>query len=159
MGHAFVYVFAVVISCALSSQTSEIIIEQTTVSSEFTESFTQKIGQDVDVLNVDVSAPSSPRDLIIINATETSLTLRWRKPDKPNGELKGYRIYFTHGNFTDTMSDKNEPEEPVKTYVLDKLGKCFVIDCILNMLLIICLFISELNTAENTHLVIHCLIE
>lgn len=147
MGHAFVYVFAVVISCALSSQTSEIIIEQTTVSSEFTESFTQKIGQHIDVPNVDVSAPSSPRDLTIINATETSLTLRWRKPDKPNGELKGYRIYFTHGNFTDTLSDKNEPEEPVKTYVLDKLGKCFVIDCILNMLLIICFFISELNTA------------
>ncbi|XP_066247286.1 tyrosine-protein phosphatase 99A isoform X2 [Euwallacea similis] len=69
----------------------------------------------------DEGPPSSPRNLTVINATDTSLTLRWLIPEKPNGELKGYRIFYTHDNITDIQADRANPEDIVKTYVLTEL--------------------------------------
>ncbi|KAF7269541.1 hypothetical protein GWI33_017433 [Rhynchophorus ferrugineus] len=69
----------------------------------------------------DEGPPSNPTNLRINDTTDTSLTLQWHSPEKPNGELMGYRIYFTHGNFTDIRKDTTNPKESVKTYVLNEL--------------------------------------
>ncbi|KAL1492711.1 hypothetical protein ABEB36_010927 [Hypothenemus hampei] len=70
---------------------------------------------------VEILAPTSPRNVSITNITETSLTVQALAPIRPNGILKGYRVYLTYNNFTDTRTYKDNPEEPIKTFVLDDL--------------------------------------
>lgn len=117
MGHAFVYIAAIFCGAVTAQESS--IPEFTTQS--VTEIDFVKFTQGNDTSNLDISAPSSPRNLTIEDATDTSLTLRWHIPEKPNGKIKGYRIYFTFGNYTDHRTDKTDPEDPIKTYVLNEL--------------------------------------
>lgn len=42
------------------------------------------------------------------------------KPEHENGDIKGYRIYFMHGNYTDVRTTSS----PVMAYTLENLSKC-----------------------------------
>lgn len=115
MGNAFVYILAII--CGLISAQEYAVTEFTVPNiTEFLSTLKNN-----DTPNINISAPSSPTNLTIRDATDTSLTLQWNAPEKPNGELKGYRIYFTHGNYTDIRKDTTNPKDPVKTYVLNEL--------------------------------------
>ncbi|KAL0267726.1 UNVERIFIED_CONTAM: hypothetical protein PYX00_009910 [Menopon gallinae] len=61
--------------------------------------------------------PSKPLNLTVIKATSTKIELSWAKPEHENGDLKGYRIYFIDGNYTDVRSTRG----PVLSYTLDGL--------------------------------------
>ncbi|XP_060536953.1 tyrosine-protein phosphatase 99A isoform X2 [Cylas formicarius] len=69
----------------------------------------------------DEGQPSPPRNLTVRDATDTSLLLQWYMPERTNGILVGYRIYYTYGNYTDTRTDKSDPHNPIKTYLLTDL--------------------------------------
>ena len=44
--------------------------------------------------------PEAPRNISVLNVTDTTVTLSWLPPVNPNGLIEGYRIYFTTGDFT-----------------------------------------------------------
>lgn len=65
------------------------------------------------------SEPSKPLNLTVIKATSTTIELSWAKPEHENGDIKGYRIYFMHGNYTDVRTTST----PVLSHTLDTLSK------------------------------------
>lgn len=66
-----------------------------------------------------VTEPSKPLNLTVIRATSTTIELSWVKPEHENGDIKGYRIYFMHGNYTDVRTTPT----PVLSYTLETLSK------------------------------------
>ncbi|XP_037087916.1 tyrosine-protein phosphatase 99A-like [Pollicipes pollicipes] len=52
------------------------------------------------VVTTDEGVPEAPRQVSVVNVTDTTVTISWLAPNRPNGLIEGYRIYFTTGNFT-----------------------------------------------------------
>ncbi|XP_043212409.1 tyrosine-protein phosphatase 99A-like isoform X1 [Amphibalanus amphitrite] len=52
------------------------------------------------VVTTDEGVPEAPRNVSILNVTDTTVTISWLPPVNPNGLIEGYRIYFTTGDFT-----------------------------------------------------------
>ncbi|XP_050313162.1 tyrosine-protein phosphatase 99A-like [Anthonomus grandis grandis] len=123
MGHAFVYVGAIFWGAVLAQESTTIqSLNGTTTPSVTTEiSTTAKVSQGNDTSTIDVSAPSAPRNIELVNYTATTIVFQFDMPEHPNSKLQGYRIYFHYNNFTDQKTDRNEPEEPHKVYKLDNL--------------------------------------
>ncbi|CAL4156072.1 unnamed protein product, partial [Meganyctiphanes norvegica] len=59
----------------------------------------------------DEGVPGPPQNLTIIRIHDRGVELQWFQPREPNGEIRGYRIYYMLGNFTSvktTYSNDNE---------------------------------------------------
>ena len=68
------------------------------------------------------AVPSVPLKVRALAITNTSVTLQWHRPDRPNGIILGYRIYFMrNNNFTDVVTIRRT--EPIMTHVIQDLGK------------------------------------
>lgn len=46
------------------------------------------------VFKTSATAPSDPRNLALVNATSTSLSLRWDRPEEFHGPLSGYTVFY-----------------------------------------------------------------
>ena len=64
--------------------------------------------------------PSQPVNVSVDEVTDSTIAVSWSQPDNPNGDIKGYRIYFMRKNFTDVQTVRN-PEGRQK-FVLTDLG-------------------------------------
>ncbi|CAG0920596.1 unnamed protein product [Notodromas monacha] len=70
----------------------------------------------------DEGVPSKPRNVLVVKETSDSVKLSWQPPETPNGELRGYRLYFMRDNFTDVRSIHNTSSAAKSVdYVLDRL--------------------------------------
>lgn len=46
------------------------------------------------VFKTPATAPSEPRHLALVNATSTSMTLKWERPEEFRGPLSGYTVFY-----------------------------------------------------------------
>ncbi|XP_049782864.1 tyrosine-protein phosphatase 99A-like isoform X1 [Schistocerca cancellata] len=51
--------------------------------------------------------PSQPRNVTVLRVSSNSLKLSWLQPEKPNGLITGYRVYYMHANYTEVQSMRN----------------------------------------------------
>ena len=56
-----------------------------------------------------LTAPTAPRSLMIVDVTDTTVTLSWMPPDPPNGIITSYRVQYKrsdHSSYSsiDTMN-------------------------------------------------------
>jgi hypothetical protein len=72
--------------------------------------------------------PSKPRNVEVVKEFVDSVKLTWIAPETPNGELKGYRLYFMRENFTDVRSIHNA-SSPME-YILERLRKQSVLSAL-----------------------------
>ncbi|XP_008200584.1 tyrosine-protein phosphatase 99A isoform X3 [Tribolium castaneum] len=68
----------------------------------------------------DEGVPSKPRDLTVLEVSSDTIMLRWTQPEKLNGAIEGYRVYYMYNNYTDTNS-RIKPVSPYITYNLTNL--------------------------------------
>ncbi|XP_037086730.1 neuronal cell adhesion molecule-like [Pollicipes pollicipes] len=52
------------------------------------------------VVTTDEGVPEAPRQVSVLNVTDTTVTISWLPPSRRNGLIEGYRIYISTGNFT-----------------------------------------------------------
>ena len=64
------------------------------------------------------SARPVPKNLVVLGATQRSISLKW--DFDPKGKLEGYRIYYTHENSKDDKTNMNI----TPAYELLGLGDC-----------------------------------
>ncbi|XP_044256980.1 tyrosine-protein phosphatase 99A isoform X3 [Tribolium madens] len=71
----------------------------------------------------DEGVPSKPRDLTVLEVSSNTIMLRWTQPEKPNGAIEGYRVYYMYNNYTsvDMNRDRIKPVSPYITYNLTNL--------------------------------------
>ncbi|XP_058457054.1 tyrosine-protein phosphatase 99A [Malaya genurostris] len=48
----------------------------------------------------DEGVPSKPLNLSVLEITSTTIKITWREPEKSNGAIHGYRVYYVHQNQT-----------------------------------------------------------
>jgi receptor-type tyrosine-protein phosphatase gamma len=48
--------------------------------------------------------PSKPLNVTVLHVTHSSIELSWNKPERPNGQITGYRLYYMHANYTDVKT-------------------------------------------------------
>ncbi|CAL4083881.1 unnamed protein product [Meganyctiphanes norvegica] len=48
----------------------------------------------------DEGRPGPPQNLTVRGIHSRSVDLKWKNPKEPNGEIRGYRVYYMLGNFT-----------------------------------------------------------
>uniref|UniRef100_A0A182N755 Putative receptor-type tyrosine-protein phosphatase mosPTP-1 n=1 Tax=Anopheles dirus TaxID=7168 RepID=A0A182N755_9DIPT len=68
--------------------------------------------------------PSPPQNLTVLEVTSTTIKLTWREPEKANGAIHGYRVYYIHQNQTDLhmpILKLNEMQNSVYHYTLSNL--------------------------------------
>jgi receptor-type tyrosine-protein phosphatase gamma len=65
--------------------------------------------------------PSKPQHLTVLDVSSVTITLRWTQPDKLNGAIEGYRVYYMFNNYTDMNRDKIKHVSPYITYNLTNL--------------------------------------
>jgi Fibronectin type III domain len=68
------------------------------------------------------TVPSRPLNLTINHISSRTVGLSWMAPEMRNGRLLGYRLYYLHNNFTETISFI-AITTPVTTYNLTGLSK------------------------------------
>lgn len=54
--------------------------------------------------------------------TSDTISLSWEEPEKANGAIEGYRVYFMYANFTDVQSLKHHGSGSTIHYDLVKLS-------------------------------------
>ncbi|XP_063928096.1 tyrosine-protein phosphatase 99A isoform X2 [Zophobas morio] len=69
----------------------------------------------------DEGVPSKPQDLTVLDITSDTITLKWTQPEKLNGAIEGYRVYYLYNNLTDMNRDKIKPSSPHISYNLTNL--------------------------------------
>ena len=68
------------------------------------------------VVMTDEGAPSPPRNTKVLSVTDTSLQLSWWEPARANGNIQGYRLYFSTSNVTSM-----QPVTQNKSAIVDTL--------------------------------------
>jgi receptor-type tyrosine-protein phosphatase gamma len=84
------------------------------VAAELTTEYDTTLGPDKEV-------PSKPQHLTVLDVSSVTITLRWTQPDKLNGAIEGYRVYYMFNNYTDMNRDKIKHVSPYITYNLTNL--------------------------------------
>ncbi|XP_015601110.1 tyrosine-protein phosphatase 99A isoform X3 [Cephus cinctus] len=70
----------------------------------------------------DEGVPTKPLNLTVHGVTSSTIELSWLKPEKVNGEIHGYRVYYMHSNYTDVKTHKiYEPGTPFIRFSLSDL--------------------------------------
>ncbi|XP_063603042.1 tyrosine-protein phosphatase 99A-like isoform X3 [Penaeus indicus] len=58
----------------------------------------------------DEGIPGPPENLTLLRVHDRSVDLQWSQPSEPNGEIRGYRVYYMQGNYTSVRTvHANEP--------------------------------------------------
>nr|XP_045589970.1 protein sidekick-1-like [Procambarus clarkii] len=58
----------------------------------------------------DEGVPGPPENLTLLRVHDRSVDLQWSQPTEPNGEIRGYRVYYMKGNFTSVRTvHANDP--------------------------------------------------
>ncbi|ETN67444.1 hypothetical protein AND_000745 [Anopheles darlingi] len=68
--------------------------------------------------------PSPPQNLTVLEVTSTTIKLTWREPEKANGAIHGYRVYYIHLNQTELhmpILKLSEMQNSVYHYTLSNL--------------------------------------
>jgi receptor-type tyrosine-protein phosphatase gamma len=86
------------------------------VAAELTTEYDTTLGPDKEV-------PSKPQHLTVLDVSSVTITLRWTQPDKLNGAIEGYRVYYMFNNYTDMNRDKIKHVSPYITYNLTNLSE------------------------------------
>nr|CAD7455446.1 unnamed protein product [Timema tahoe] len=63
--------------------------------------------------------PSKPLNVTVIRVTSTCIDLSWYEPEHPNGQIKGYRLYYIYANYTDVKTVRSTT--PYIEFVLSDL--------------------------------------
>lgn len=85
--------------------------------------------------------PSKPRNVTVHEVTSSTIKISWLEPEKPNGGILTYRVYYTFLNQTLLSMPKNDPANGLKSesgihfYTLTSLSE-YLID----LSLLLCLF-------------------
>lgn len=69
--------------------------------------------------------PSRPLNVTVLRVTSTSIDLSWTEPERPNGQITGYRLYYMHANYTDVKTVKpvrGTTPNPVIEFMLSDLS-------------------------------------
>ncbi|XP_018025351.1 tyrosine-protein phosphatase 99A isoform X2 [Hyalella azteca] len=69
----------------------------------------------------DEGIPSPPLNLTVTRIEDTTVELSWLRPRHPNGEIRGYRIFYMRGNFTSVRTAHVHGDEPSKTFKLTEM--------------------------------------
>lgn len=69
------------------------------------------------------AVPSKPLNLTVLGVTEDSMNIRWMEPERANGAIEGYRIYYMFANYTDVQTLKLANGSPNIYYTLKNLSK------------------------------------
>ncbi|KAK8381218.1 hypothetical protein O3P69_008230 [Scylla paramamosain] len=67
----------------------------------------------------DEGVPGPPENLTLIRVHDRSVDLQWNQPTQPNGEIRGYRVYFMKGNYTSVKTVRSS--EPSIQFTLPGL--------------------------------------
>jgi receptor-type tyrosine-protein phosphatase gamma len=67
------------------------------------------------------SVPSKPLNVTVLHVTHSSIELSWNKPQRPNGQITGYRLYYMHANYTDVKTIRKT--DPHIEFTLKDLSK------------------------------------
>ena len=51
-----------------------------------------------------LTAPTAPRSLMIVDVTDTTVTLSWLPPSMPNGIITEYRVRFSRSDNNDSRT-------------------------------------------------------
>lgn len=117
MGHAFVYLLLIA-----SSVCNSIIAQENTTT-------TTDLPTNIEYITItdtptsSYAVPSKPRELKVLDIFPDAITLSWTSPEKPNGAIDGYRVYYMYGNFTEVQPDQIKYSKPHITYNLTNLSK------------------------------------
>jgi receptor-type tyrosine-protein phosphatase gamma len=65
--------------------------------------------------------PSKPLNVTVLHVTHSTIELSWNKPERPNGQITGYRLYYMHANYTDVKTVRRT--DPRIEFVLEDLSK------------------------------------
>ena len=65
--------------------------------------------------------PGPPKNLTVGKVFNSSVNLTWLQPKNPNGEVRGYRIYYMRGNITSVRTVHGNHYN--MTYTLQDLRK------------------------------------
>ncbi|CAH0561937.1 unnamed protein product [Brassicogethes aeneus] len=101
MGHAVVCVFIAIFGLACGQSDT-----LTTVQFFTSDNLYEEIATTTDTPTSSIPVPSKPRKLTVLDVTSDSIALKWENPEKINGIIDGYRVYYKFNNFTDVQYDK-----------------------------------------------------
>ena len=68
-----------------------------------------------------IAEPSQPLNVTILRVTSTTIYLSWSQPEKPNGQIQGYRLYYMHAMQTHVRTVRNTTA--FIQFELEHLGK------------------------------------
>jgi Fibronectin type III domain. len=68
-----------------------------------------------------IPVPSKPLNVTVLHVTHSSIKLSWVKPERPNGQITGYRLYYMHANYTDVKTLRKT--DPYIEFDLQDLSK------------------------------------
>ena len=74
--------------------------------------------------------PSSPVNLTLITITNSGLIMQWNKPEAPNGNISGYRLFYAAEQFTNVKTINSSAD--IVTGEIEGLGNFLSFICILN---------------------------
>lgn len=78
--------------------------------------------------------------------TSNSIFLRWEGPEKANGAIEGYRVYYKYANYTDVQSIKHHGSDSTIHYNLINLSKYkFIYNCSLFIIETIMMRLNPFN--------------
>lgn len=67
------------------------------------------------------TVPTRPENVSLLWVTDSMMELSWLEPERPNGKLEGFRIYYMQNNFTDVVTTKQTL--PHMKFTLENLSK------------------------------------
>lgn len=70
------------------------------------------------------TVPSKPLNLTVLAVTEESMNLSWSEPERANGAIEGYRIYYMFANYTDVQNLRLSNSQHIH-YILKNLSEYF----------------------------------
>lgn len=69
------------------------------------------------------TVPSKPLNVTVLGITSNSIKLGWSEPEKANGAIEGYYIYYIYANYTDVATYRLHGNVPKLQYNLKNLSK------------------------------------
>lgn len=69
-----------------------------------------------------LTVSSKPLNLTVLGVNSDAISLRWTEPERANGAINGYRIYFMYANYTDVRNIKISKGSQYIPYTLTNLS-------------------------------------
>ena len=69
-----------------------------------------------------LTVPSPPRSLMIVDVTDTTVTLSWMSPDPPNGTITNYRVQYRRSDSNSSNYNSIDTNTNDLTYTVTGLS-------------------------------------